>query len=100
MTYLASAWNTGNVQKLDYVTSPSGRQQLDSMASLMVNLQFTSCSANPTGDDTCFFTHDIAPTTSSTTYPDPGGFPPGEAVFLVAPATTPGWYLTDVEHCG
>jgi hypothetical protein len=28
------------------------------------------------------------------------GYPPGEAVFTVAPATGPGWYLTQVIHCG
>lgn len=100
MTYLASAWNTDNVQALDYVTNPAGRQQMDAMASLMVNLQFKSCTQNPAGDYTCYFMHDIAASTSSTTYPNPGGYPPGEAVFTVAPAGGPGWYLTYVIHCG
>jgi hypothetical protein len=100
MVYLSAAWNSGNVQELDYVTDPAGREQIDSMAAQMVNLQFKSCSANPTGDYTCYFNHDIAPSTSSTTYPNPGDYPPGEAVFTVAPAATPGWYLTEVIHCG
>jgi hypothetical protein len=101
MAYLATAWNSGNVQDLDYVTDPDGRSEMDSMAAEMVDLQFTSCSANTTGDYTCFFNHDIAPSASTTTtYPDPGGYPPGEAVFTVAPAATSGWYLTDVLHCG
>jgi hypothetical protein len=100
MTYLASAWNAGNVKAIDYVTDPAGRQQMDSMASLMVNLQFKSCSENPAGDYTCYFSHDIAHSTSPTTYPNPGNYPPGEAVFTVAPAGTPGWYLTNVIHCG
>ena len=100
MAFLATAWNTGNVQDLDYVTDPAGRQQMDSMAALMVNLKFDYCSANPAGDYTCYFTHDIAPSDSSTTYPDPSNYPPGEAVFTVAPADTPGWYLTQVIHCG
>jgi hypothetical protein len=100
MTYLAAAWNTDDVQEIDYVTDPEGRAQLDSMASLMVDLRFTSCSENPTGDYTCYFSHRITPSTSPTTYPNPMGYPPGEAVFTVAPATGPGWYLTLVIHCG
>jgi hypothetical protein len=100
MTYLASAWNAGNVQGIDYVTNPAGRAQMDSMAAEMVNLRFDYCTANPAGDDTCIFTHDVMPSTSPTTYPNPGGYPPGEAVFTVAPATGPGWYLTLVVHCG
>lgn len=100
MSYLSTAWNTGNVQDLDYVTDPAGRQEMDSMAAQMVNLQFKSCSRNPAGDYTCYFNHDIAPSDSSTTYPDPGGYPAGEAVFTVAPAASSGWYLTEVIHCG
>jgi len=100
MTYLASAWNADNVQHLDYVTDPAGRQEMDSMATLMVNLQFKYCTANPAGDYTCYFTHDIARSTSSTTYSNPMNYPPGEAVFTVAPALAPGWYLTQVIHCG
>jgi hypothetical protein len=88
------------VQKLDYVTDPNGRQQMNSMAAQMVNLRFKSCSPNPTGDYTCYFSHDITPSDSSTTYPNPMNYPPGEAVFTVAPAATPGWYLTEVIHCG
>ena len=100
MTYLAGAWNTNNVRELDYVTNPAGRAQMDSMAAVMVNLRFKSCQKNPPGDYTCYFTHDIIPSTSPTSYPNPEGFPPGEAVFTVAPATGPGWYLTFVIHCG
>ncbi len=100
MAYLASAWNAGSVQKIDYVTDPNGRQELDSMASVMVNLRFKQCTPNPAGDYTCYFMHDVIPSTSPTTYPNPMNYPPGEAVFTVAPAETPGWYLTNVIHCG
>jgi hypothetical protein len=100
MTYLASAWNAGDVQEIDYVTDPNGRQELDSMASVMVNLRFETCSPNPSGDYTCYFMHDIKASTSRTTYPNPMNYPPGEAVFTVAPAEAPGWYLTNVIHCG
>ena len=101
MEYLAAAWNANNVQEIDYVTSPAGRDQLNSMASEMPNLRFTDCEANPSaGDYTCFFSHDIVPSTSPTTYPNPNNYPPGEAVFTVGPASAPGWYLTIVDHCG
>jgi hypothetical protein len=100
MIYLASAWNTNNVQQIDYVTDPAGRQQMDLMAAQMVNLQLKSCTQNPAGDYTCYFSHNVTPSTSPTTYPNPGGYPPGEAVFTVAPASGPGWYLTNVIHCG
>jgi hypothetical protein len=100
MAYLAAAWNSGNVQEIDYVTDPAGRNQMNSMAAQMVNLQFKSCTENPAGDYTCYFMHDIAQNVTGTTYPNPDGYPPGEAVFTVAPAATPGWYLTEVEHCG
>lgn len=101
MSYLASAWNSNDVREIDYVTDPAGRAQMDSMASLMVNLQFKSCTENPAvGDYTCYFTHDIARSSTSTTYPNPMNYPPGEAVFTVAPAEAPGWYLTEVLHCG
>lgn len=100
MTYLAGAWDHDNVQEIDYVTDPAGRAQMDSMASRMVNLRFKYCTKNPAGDYTCYFTHDITRSTSPTTYPNPYGYPPGEAVFTVAPAARPGWYLTEVIHCG
>jgi hypothetical protein len=100
MTYLAGAWNAHNVQEIDYVTDPKGRQELDSMAAVMVNLRFKSCTENPAGDYTCYFSHNIIPSTSPTTYPNPMNYPAGEAVFTVATAQTPGWYLTNVIHCG
>jgi hypothetical protein len=100
MTYLAGAWNAHNVPEIDYVTDPNGRAELDSMAAVMVNLRFKSCTPNPAGDYTCYFSHNIIPSTSPTTYPNPMNYPAGEAVFTVAPAQTPGWYLTNVIHCG
>jgi hypothetical protein len=100
MAYLAEAWNADNVQEIDYVTDPNGRRELDSMASVMVNLRFKQCTPNPGGDYTCYFIHDVTHSTSPTTYPNPMHYLPGEAVFTVAPAATPGWYLTNVLHCG
>ena len=99
MTYLAAAWNESDVRRIDYVTNPSGRAEMDAIASEMVNLRLDRCNPNPgAGDYTCFFHHDITPSASPTT--DPGGYPPGVAVFTVAPAAGPGWYLTQVVHCG
>jgi hypothetical protein len=100
MTYLAGAWNAGDVQEIDYVTDPNGRQELDSMASVMANLRFEDCTPNPAGDYTCYFMHAVTRSTSPTTYPNPMDYPPGEAVFTVAAAEAPGWYLTNVLHCG
>jgi hypothetical protein len=100
MTYLAAAWNAGDVREVDFVSDPAGRAQLDSMAAVMVHLRFKSCTSNPGGDYTCYLMHDVFPSSSPTTYPNPMGYPPGEAVFTVAPATGPGWYLTQVIHCG
>jgi len=96
MTYLAGAWNAGDVEEIDYVTDPNGRHELDSTVSVMINLRFERCTPNPAGDYTCYFMHDITPST----YPNPMGYPPGQAVFTVAPAEAPGWYLTNVLHCG
>lgn len=101
MVYLAAAWDKGDQQEVDYVTDPNGRTEMDAMAPQMNNLQFKSCTPNQgAGDYTCYFMHDIAPSTSPTTYPNPNNYPPGEAVFTVAPAARPGWYLTQVLHCG
>jgi len=100
MTYLAAAWNAGDVRGIDYVTSPAGRAQMNAMGTLMPHLALKSCTANPAGDYTCYFSHDIVASASSSAYPNPMGYPAGEAVFTVAPADTPGWYLTEVIHCG
>jgi hypothetical protein len=46
------------------------------------------------GDETCHFQHD---------YPAGYSVAPdarGEAVFLVGPADTPGWYMTVFQGCG
>ena len=67
---------------------------MDSMAAFMAHLLFDYCTHNPAGDYTCYFTHDIVASASPTTYPNPKNYPPGEAVFTVAPASVPGWYLT------
>src|SRR5205823_3676955 len=94
MTYLASAWNSNDVVSLSHVTNPDARQQLDQMHAEATNLRLDHCDANPAGDYTCHFQHD---------YPAGYSVPSdalGEAVFLVGPADTPGWYMTVFQGCG
>jgi hypothetical protein len=90
MVYLANAWNSANVQEIDYVTDPAGREQMDSMAAQMVNLRFDHCSQNPAGDFTCYFTHDIAASDDSTTYPNPMNYCPW-------PVSSPRFWPPDVR---
>jgi hypothetical protein len=94
MTYLAAAWNNNDLVSLMHVTNPAARAQLDAMHSEATNLRLDHCDQNPAGDYTCYFKHDY-----------PAGYivPPGaagEAIFLVGPADTPGWYMTVFKSCG
>jgi hypothetical protein len=93
MTYLAAAWNSNDLVSLRHVTNPDARQQLDQMHAEATSLRLDHCDANPAGDYTCHFQHD---------YPAGYSVPPdalGEAVFLVGPAETPGWYMTVFQGC-
>jgi hypothetical protein len=95
MTYLATAWNTNDVVWLRHVTNPAARAQLDAMHSEAVNLRLDHRDRRPQGDNACTFRHDYPAATATTM---PGGI--GEAVFLVGPALTPGWYMTVFQSCG
>ncbi len=96
MTYLAAAWNTNNTAELDHVTNPAARAQLDQMHNEAVNLRLDHCTLRPgVGDYICSFNHDYPSGTSTTMA---GGV--GQAVFLVGPADTPGWYMTVFQSCG
>ena len=101
MTYLAAAWNANDLVSLKHVTDPSARDELNAMHDVAVNLQLKTCVAREgAGDYTCSFSHDYPPH-ASTTVPEAGHeHPRGEAVFLVGPADTPGWYMTVFESCG
>jgi hypothetical protein len=99
MRFLADSWNRDDIVSLKHVTDPSARDELDAMHGVAVNLTLKRCDKNPAGDYTCYFSHDYPPH-SSTTAPEkhrPDG--KGEAVFLVGPADTPGWYMTVFESC-
>jgi hypothetical protein len=94
MTYLATAWNAGNLTDLKHVTDPSARLQLLSMHSEATNLRLNHCTLNKArGDYSCVFDHDY-PAGYKTTKAH------GEAQFTVGPATRPGWYMTYFESCG
>ncbi|MEY2399434.1 MAG: hypothetical protein QOJ00_2608 [Actinomycetota bacterium] len=98
MRYLAAAWNAHDLVKLKHVTDPSARGELDAMHAVAINLRLNHCDANPgAGDYTCHFDHDFPAHASTTMAMNHTG--PGEAVFLVGPADTPGWYMTVFESC-
>lgn len=94
MTYLASAWNRRDLVSLKHVTNPAARDQLDQMHAEATNLRLDHCDRRPQGDYVCHFRHDYP-----AGYVVPAGAP-GEAVFVVGPAETPGWYMTVFESCG
>jgi hypothetical protein len=95
MRYLATAWNANDWDRLCFVTNPDARFQLADMHREAVHLRFTRCSRGvglPRGTLLCHFRHD---------YPKRmhrHGI--GHAVVDVAPADTPGWYMTVVGGCG
>jgi hypothetical protein len=93
MTYLAAAWNANDTTALRHVTNPAARDALDAMHSEAVNLRLDHCDRRPEGDYLCYFRHDYPAGTATA---QPGG----QAVFLVGPALTPGWYMTVLQSCG
>jgi hypothetical protein len=92
MTYLAVAWNNNDMVSLGHVTNPAARSELKAMHSEATNLRLTKCVGRPQGDYECFFAHDYPEALHKTGT--------GQAVFLVGPALTPGWYMTVFESCG
>lgn len=91
MTYLAHAYNTWDVTALHYVTEPRAFARLMEMRSDAFNLRLKYCTANPRGDFTCYFRHDFPVSEHKTGY--------GQAVFIAAPALTPGWYMYQFQTC-
>jgi hypothetical protein len=92
MTYLAVAWNDNDLVSLGHVTNPAARSELNAMHSEATNLRLTNCVRRPQGDYQCFFAHDYPAALHKTGT--------GQAIFLVGPALTPGWYMTVFESCG
>jgi hypothetical protein len=91
MRYLASAYNRNDLVALKHVTNSPARAALADLRSEASNLQLTGCSRQPRGDYLCSFRHDFPAHRHLSGH--------GKAVFLVAPATKPGWYMTVLEHC-
>ena len=83
---------------LKHVTNPSARDELDNMHGVATNLRLNHCEKQDAGDYVCTFDHDYPPR-ASTTMPIAHAGHTGEAVFLVGPADTPGWYMTVFESC-
>ena len=94
MRYLTYAYNRHDMAAMRKVTTPVARQALVEMYGEAVNLRLDRCVRRPAGDYDCTFTHD---------YPRALGRKPtehGQALFTVAPARNPGWYMTVLEECG
>jgi predicted lipid-binding transport protein (Tim44 family) len=91
MIYLAHAYNTWDVTALHNVTEPRAFARLVDMRSDAFNLRLKYCTANPRGDFTCYFRHDFPVSEHKTGY--------GQAVFIAAPALTPGWYMYQFQSC-
>jgi hypothetical protein len=98
MKFLADAWNRHDLVDLKHVTDVGARDQLEAMHMVAVNLRLNHCDKNDAGDYTCYFDHDYPPH-ASTTMPEEHQGAMGQAVFLVGPADTPGWYMTVFESC-
>jgi hypothetical protein len=92
MTYLAAAYNRGDITALHHLTEPRAFARLMTMRAEAVNLRLKNCTPNPAGDYTCHFVHDFPASAHK-----PGH---GEAVFIAAPARNPGWYMFQFRSCG
>jgi hypothetical protein len=91
MIYLAHAYNAWDVTALHYVTEPRAFARLMDMRSDAFSLRLKYCTPNPRGDFTCYFRHDFPVSEHKTGY--------GQAVFIAAPALTPGWYMYQFQSC-
>jgi predicted lipid-binding transport protein (Tim44 family) len=91
MTYLAAAYNAGDLTALHHVTEPRAFSRLMSMRSDALNLRLRYCTPNPRGDFACYFRHDFPASEHKTGH--------GQAVFIAAPALNPGWYMYQFQSC-
>ncbi|HEY6744815.1 MAG TPA: hypothetical protein VI357_03770 [Mycobacteriales bacterium] len=92
MRYLAAAYNRDDLPALKKVTNSSARRALIAMRQEATNLALTSCSRRASGDYVCQFRHDYPSQLRRTGH--------GQATFLAAPASKPGWYMTVLIDCG
>ena len=91
MTYLAAAYNRGDITAMHHVTEPRAFSRLMSMRSDALNLKLKYCTQNPRGDYTCYFRHDFPASEHKSGH--------GQAVFIAAPALNPGWYMYQFQSC-
>lgn len=92
MTYLASAWNRGDLAELCQVTNPNARLLLLGMHREAVNLRLHACEKDEVGLYTCTFDHDYPKRMHKKGV--------GHTFLQVAAADVPGWYMTVYEGCG
>ena len=92
MRYLAAAWNANNLDEVCHVSNPNARFLLNDMHREAVNLRLSHCKSAGVGAYVCYFDHDYPARMHRTGH--------GHAVFDVAAADTPGWYMTVFEGCG
>ena len=91
MRYLAAAYNRDDLPALKKVTNASARSALIDMRRGATNLVLTSCSRRASGDYVCQFRHDFPARLHRSGH--------GQATFLAAPASKPGWYMTVLMDC-
>jgi hypothetical protein len=91
MRYLATAYNRHDHAAVKHVTTASARSFLEDMRPIAPRIHFQSCDRDMDNTYLCRFTHDR---------PKGGAMHDhGEATVLVAPATKPGWYMTELTEC-
>lgn len=92
MSYLAAAYNRNDLAALKKVTNAEARSALTAMRQEATNLELLSCSRRDSGDYVCLFRHDYPARLHRSGH--------GQATFLAAPASKPGWYMTVLIDCG
>jgi hypothetical protein len=92
MRYLVTAYNHHDLVSLKHVTTPEARDALEAMRANATDLRLRSCTfRRERGDYECTFSHGFPASAHRTDR--------GRAVFTVAPAYKPGWYMTVLEEC-
>jgi hypothetical protein len=92
MRYLATAWNTNDLDALCHVTNPNARMLLLDMHRDAVNLRLDHCRHLDDGGAQCVFRHYYPPTMHR--------HGTGRTWLDAAPARNPGWYMTVFVGCG
>jgi len=91
MRFLVRAYNAHDDRALAHVTTPDARMNLVAMRDYAPTLRLKSCTRIDSGAYNCEFWHSLA---------QPAEGREGYALFRVAPAARPGWYMTVLAECG